>query len=426
MKLQQRPGKWIRSVLVLSFGWFLLYAARTVLSVTLKDIADYWSLSETFLGLLSSGFFMAYTALQIPTGFLADRFGSKRVLLTGFGLQSLAVLLSGFAVNQQQFLITRVMGGAGQATYFACQFAIISNIVPPERKAFGNSASVAGSALGTGLGMIFGRLLSGTFLGWRLPFGVLGIISVLFVAAIIREVPEPRKPEVTGAVCPGPARHGIGGSNPASTSWVFLTCFSITHFLSMYGFYLMLTWLPYYLETIRGFDQSLAAIIPVVMPFAMAPSTILGGYVSDRTGSKSLVVNICLPVSAIATMAIPMMNSVAGLVLLLAVYGATGKLVIDPGLISYVTESAPVESRGTILAIFNFAGALAMAVAPAVTGYVAEVTGSFDPSFFMAGAFNILALGFFIAGARLFSKSGIKGKSGFGTSGKSVSRARSM
>ena len=67
-----------------------------------------------------------------------------------------------------------------------------------------------------------------------------------------------------------------------------------------------------------------------------------------------------------------------------------------------------------------------MAVAPAVTGYVAEVTGSFDPSFFMAGAFNILALGFFIAGARLFSKSGIKGKSGFGTSGKSVSRARSM
>ncbi len=397
--MQQRPGKWIRSVLVLSSGWFLLYAARTVLSVTLKDIADYWSLSETFLGLLSSGFFMAYTALQIPTGFLADRFGSKRVLLIGFGLQSFAVLLSGFAATQQQFLITRVMGGAGQATYFACQFAIISNIVPSERKAFGNSASVAGSALGTGLGMIFGRLLSGTSLGWRLPFWVLGIISILFVIAIVREVPEPRKAKITGG---GPLRYATGGSNPPSISpGVFLTFFSITHFLSMYGFYLMLTWLPYYLETIRGFDQSLAAIIPVIMPFAMAPSTILGGYVTDKAGSKSLVVKICLPVSAIATMAIPMMNSVPGLVLLLAVYGATGKLVIDPGLISYVTESAPAESRGTILAMFNFAGALAMAVAPAVTGYIAEVTGSFDPSFFMAGAFNILALGFFIAGARL-------------------------
>lgn len=398
-----------------------------MLSVTLKDIADYWSLSETFLGLLSSGFFMAYTALQIPTGFLADRFGSKRVLLIGFGLQSFAVLLSGFATTQQQFLITRVIGGAGQATYFACQFAIISSIVPRERRAFGNSASVAGSALGTGLGMIFGRLLSGTSLGWRLPFGALGIISILFVIVIFREVPEPRKPEVTGVVCRGPVRHGAGDSNRASIStWVFLTFFSITHFLSMYGFYLMLTWLPYYLETIRGFDQSLAAIIPVVMPFAMAPSTILGGYVADKTGSKSLVVNICLPVSAIATMAIPMMNSVAGLILLLAVYGATGKLVIDPGLISYVTESAPAESRGTILAIFNFAGALAMAVAPAVTGYVAEVTGSFDPSFFMAGAFNILALGFFIAGARLFSKSRVSIKENSVTPGKAMSRARGM
>ena len=150
-KSSNRTSSWTRSVLVLSVGWFLLYAARTILSVTLKDIADYWMLSESVLGLISSSFFLAYTILQIPTGFLADKFGSKKVLLVGFSLQSVAVLLSGFAATPQQFLLGRVFSGAGQATYFACQFAIISNIVPEERKALGNSASVAGSALGLSL-----------------------------------------------------------------------------------------------------------------------------------------------------------------------------------------------------------------------------------------------------------------------------------
>lgn len=396
----------MRSLVVLSFGWFLLYAARTVLSVTLKDIADYWGLTETLLGFLSSGFFMAYTVLQIPTGFLADKFGSKRVLLIGFGLQSIAVLLSGFARSYEQFLLTRVIAGAGQATYFACQFEIISNIVPPERKAFGNSASVAGSALGTGLGMVFGRLLSGTSLGWRLSFIVLGIISVLFVIAIIKEVPGSRKHE---QIHDSPIHEAVNGTHSSKhlsrPPWVFLTFFSVSHFLSMYGFYLMLAWLPYYLETIRGFDAGLAAAIPVVMPFVMAPATIAGGYVADKFGSKSLVVNACLPLSAVATLAIPKTDTVAGLAFVLAIYGATGKLVIDPGLIAYVTESAPPESKGTILAVFNFAGALAMAVAPVVTGYIAERTGDFDLSFVLAGAFNLLALGFFVTGARLAAKS---------------------
>ncbi len=396
---------WIRSVLVLSTGWFLLYSARTVLSVTMKDIADYWTLTESALGLISSSFFLAYTALQIPTGFLADRLGSKKVLLVGFSLQSVAVLLSGFAVTHQQFLWTRVISGAGQATYFACQFAIISKIVPEERKALGNSASVAGSALGTGLGMIFGRLLSNSTMGWRLPFIVLGCASVAFIFAIKEYVPEPELSSKGNTRVDRVEFVGDDHDEPESyqhSSVLLLILFSITHFLSMYGFYLMLTWLPYYLEAIRGFSPSLSATIPVVMPFVMAPATILGGYISDRLGSKASVINVCLPLSAIATVAIPLANSTVTLVFFLALYGATGKLVIDPGLINYVSESSPPESRGTMLALFNFAGALAMAVAPAVTGYLAEAIDSFDVSFFMAGGFNLLALVSFIAAARLF------------------------
>ena len=64
--------------------------------------------------------------------------------------------------------------------------------------------------------------------------------------------------------------------------WGFLAYLSVSHFLTMYGFYLMLTWLPYYLETVRGLKGGLSAVIPVVMPLIMAPSTILWGLAADK------------------------------------------------------------------------------------------------------------------------------------------------
>jgi len=393
------------TVIVLSAGWLLLYAARTVLSATLKSMGDFWGLSETFLGVISSGFFVAYTILQMPSGFLADRFGSKKVLLTGFVLQSFAVFFSAFAQNEIQFLIARVLAGTGQATYFACQHAIINMTVPAERKALATSATVAGSALGTALGFVLGRLLCLGHLGWRFPFVVLGIVSISFIWAIIFKVPEPRKsPEFVQSYGEGKV---VDFAREPSTvyNWMFLVCFCLSHFLTMYGFYLMLTWLPYYLETVKGYTGNLAAIIPIVMPVVMAPAAILGGYISDRIGSKRLILNLALPLSAMATIAIPILKSSRGLLGALALYGATGKLVIDPALITYVADSAPVKLKNTILSIFNFAGALAMAAAPFVTGFLADITGSFKISFYMAGVFNIVAQATFIAGLKILRPS---------------------
>ncbi|QUL98326.1 MAG: MFS transporter [Candidatus Fermentithermobacillus carboniphilus] len=412
--MKDRQYSWVKSVVVLSFGWLLLYATRTVLSSTLKDIGDYWGLSEGFLGLISSSFFMAYTILQIPSGFLSDRFGSKRVLLLGFAAQSLAIFFSAFARDQYQFLGARVLAGAGQATYFACQHAIISVILPKERRALGTAATVAGSALGTALGLLLGKFLGFYSFGWRLPFAVLGAMALAFVLAIALEVPETSGPHsvypmkfINSSPSGDGARQiaqapqlpdNLGQANPG---WTFLALMCASHFMTMYGFYLMLTWLPYYLETVRGYRGGLSAVIPTVMPLIMAPATLAGGFVADRLGSKKVVVNVALPLSALATAAIPLVKSTGGLLAALALYGATGKLVIDPGLIAYVGDNAPLESRATILSIFNFAGALAMAVAPAATGFLAESTGSFDLSFYAAGLFNIVALFTFAAALKL-------------------------
>lgn len=401
MRIEDRGRNWIPSVIVLSLGWLLIYAARTALSSALKDIGDYWGLSESFLGFLTSSFFIAYTALQVPSGLVADKMGSKKVLLAGFAIQALGLVFGALSKSPIQFLLARVLTGAGQASYFACQQAITSFAVPKDRRSLGVAITTGGAGVGSAAGFLLGKFLSSGGYGWKMPFVLLGAVSAAFMLAVLTFVPEPGKPgKARGAGACGtfsnedaPARRSLKEGAAG------LALLAASHFLSMYGFYVMLTWMPYYLERVRGIQGRLSAVIPIVMPLIMAPATVAGGMIADKKRSKTLVVVWAMPIAAAATFLIPAMKSPVSLTLALALYGATGKLVIDPGLVAAVTENSPPDMRNTALAIFNSWGACAMAVAPAVTGFIAQVTDSFDVSFHAAGFLNLLGLCCFLAGA---------------------------
>ncbi len=407
--MQKSSRNWITSVLVLASGWLLLYATRTVLSSALKDIGDYWGLSQSWLGILSSSFFLSYTLLQIPSGFLADKFGSRTMLMAGFVVQSVGLILGSLSQNHIQFLASRLLTGMGQATYFACQQAIVSILLPREKKALGAALTVAGAGLGGALGFFVGKILSAGSYGWRMPFTALGVLSMVFVGAVLLAVPEP-KTLMKAAQSTASNQNdrlddtwkSAGGETP-KLSPTFLVYMCVAHFMTMYGFYLMLTWLPYYLETVRNLEGSFSTTIPVIMSLVMSPATVLAGLLFGKLKDKTLICRIALPISAFAVMIVPLAGSTAALVLALATYGATGKLVIDPSLVYYVGESSPPEKRGMTFAVFNVAGAVAMTVAPAVTGFVAQATGSFNGSFYIAGAFNLVGLACFLAGVRIFS-----------------------
>ncbi len=417
--VEERKDNWKAGIMVLSLGWLLLYATRTGLSSALKEIGDYWSLSEGYLGFLSASFAVSYAFLQIPSGALADRFGSRAMIIAGFGVQAGGLLLGVLARSPFQFLLARILTGAGQATYFASQQAITSFILPPGKKAGGTSVTVAGAGIGSALGFLLGKALSAFSLGWKMPFVALGVLSfgfVLIVRAVVPEIPIAKKngtggkrgaadPSVAATTTDAVAKPVPSASKAAQDFRKpivnrFLIYMAIAHFLTMYGFYLMLSWLPYYLETVRGFTGWLPAVIPVAMPLIMSPAAILWGLAADRLPGKGTVIWITLPAAALATMAVPAVGTPALMAAVLALYGASGKLVIDPVLVSSVAESAPPEALGVTLATFNFAGSLAMIAAPWATGLIAQWTGSFDVSFFAAGLFNLLALAAYFMATR--------------------------
>jgi len=420
---RRKPVPYMATVLALSLGWLLLYSARTALSSAMKDIGDYWGLSESYLGFLASSFFISYTILQVPSGILADRFGSRRMIVLGFAVQAAGLILGSRARTPLEFLLARLLSGAGQATYFACQQAIVSFVLPPEKRSTGTAVTVAGAGVGSACGFLLGKLLSAGTMGWRTPFFALGTVSAIYILVVLAFVPEPKRASeqreaVESSQSSGPSQasrpNQARGSSPASgpstaqwttpenheASWGPLLYLSLAHFLSMYGFYVMLTWMPYYLESVRGLTGNLAAVVPVAMPLIMAPATVIWGMAADKRGSRDFVVKISLPVAAVATCAIPLLSGPAMIGAALAAYGATGKLVIDPALVSMVSENYPARMRAATLAAFNFAGALAMVAAPYATGFIADSIGSFDPSFYAAGLFNLAALAAYVQAER--------------------------
>lgn len=406
MNKQTSKQSWVAGVLIISFGWFLLYATRTALSSALKDIGEYWSLSEGFLGFIASSFFFAYAVLQIPTGILADKFGARKMIMLGFAGQGAGLLLGVLSRSPYQFLLSRVLTGAGQAPYFAAQQAILFFMLPPERRARGIAITSVGAGLGSAAGFVLGKFLGNSALGWKMPFAVLAMLAAAFILVVLRGVPEPplggggeaeiaaEAGDVTQArATEQRGQTGIAGIlSQIGPRWKFLAFMAGCHFTTMYALNLILTWLPYYLEAVMGFEGELAAVIPVVMPLIMAPAAVVWGGAADKRQNKDLVLWICLPIAGVAVALLPVMGSAALLVLALAVYGMTGKLAFDPVLTAKVSENAPPSAHSSFLAAYNLAASLAMVIAPSATGLIAEKFGSFNISFYMAGGFHFLAL----------------------------------
>src|SRR5215472_7077466 len=104
-----RPRYWHVVLAVFFLGWVFMYADRTVLSPVLSSIGSEWHLSTPQLGLISSLFFLAYAAMQLPTGWLADRFGRKALLVPGYLLFGVTTVLCAFAPSYGVFLALAVL-----------------------------------------------------------------------------------------------------------------------------------------------------------------------------------------------------------------------------------------------------------------------------------------------------------------------------
>ena len=98
-------------------GYIICFIDRSAISIALSYIGQDLHLSTATLGVVASAFFFSYAFMQIPGGWLTDKFGTYRTIIVAITMWSLFTILTGFAWSLASLIIIRILFGIGEGTY---------------------------------------------------------------------------------------------------------------------------------------------------------------------------------------------------------------------------------------------------------------------------------------------------------------------
>jgi DHA2 family methylenomycin A resistance protein-like MFS transporter len=197
----RREPPWV-VLCVTGVGYFLVLLDVTIVNVALPSIGKGLRTSVPDLQWVVDGYSLALAALMLPSGAVGDRYGHKRVVLTGLTVFGLGSLVCGLAPNVAVLIAARAVQGVGAALLLPGSLAIISRAYQDSAaraRAIGVWSGVGSLALPAG--PIAGGALIDAF-GWRAVFLVnvpIVLLSLLAAGIVVRESRDERAPGLDGA-----------------------------------------------------------------------------------------------------------------------------------------------------------------------------------------------------------------------------------
>ncbi|MES1256891.1 MAG: MFS transporter, partial [Acidobacteriota bacterium] len=368
---------------------FLSFLDRAAISQMAPAISKELHLSAAQMGLVFSAFGFSYAACEIPSGWLCDRFGARRLLTRVVILWSALTAATGFAWNFPSLVLTRLLFGAGESGCFPGLARVFRTWLPREERGAAEGIKAASARWGAALTPALIAALYGRFT-WReifLLFGLAGILWGMLFRRWYRDNPleHPAVNEGERQLLEG---GGTAGAEHGAMPWKALIrsrsvwALGLQWFCHYYGFYFYITWLPVYLYQARGLDLrhgSLAAGMPL---FSAGLGSLFAGWtlnaLTRRLGSTS---------RARKLLGYTAYGGAAALLLLFTSIANPAAAVIVMSLSSFTAEfSGPVswtsamdiggERVGTVSGFMNMLGHFGGAVAPAVTGFLLATSGN--------------------------------------------------
>jgi MFS family permease len=394
---QQGPaGARIVLVALLFFAAVIGYIDRGSMSVAMPVLGIEFGFSPSQKGWLLSAFFMTYALFQIGAGALVDRFGVFWMFAIGFALWSLATMMTGLATGMISLVVMRLFLGVGESVMFPGFAKVISGNFAAEARGFPNSVLEAGTKIGPALGVFVGGLLLSAY-GWRPMFYVLGALSLLWIFPWLIWGPrggnlliEPAAQTAAPELAPvGPGFKDLLSCRDAWGTFIGASCYT-------YAYFFLLTWLPSYLVDVRHLSLKEMGVIGSAPYLAAALAALLAGWASDalvkRGYSATLVrktfVSIGLLLSMTALPAALVHDGQLSLWLIIVAYVAFGIFASNLWTISQ-TLAGPVAA-GRWAGLQNCLGGLTGVLAPIVTGYIIEGTGSYNMAFLFTALLAVL------------------------------------
>jgi ACS family glucarate transporter-like MFS transporter len=370
---------------------FVMSLDRTAIVIAAPTIQNEYHFTLIQMSYLLTSFSWTYALLQVPSGWLAEKFGPRRMLFWANMLWSLLTALTPAAKGFSSFVVIRALLGAGQSADWPSSVLALKRWFPRAERAKANSILLGGLYLGPIAAAPLTTLVILHF-GWHWAFYGFGLTGVLIGFAWwfgYRDDPAKhplmQKAEariISAEEADEPATPVRGGVLLVYLGSVQFWAVGLQYFflLMIQSFYT--TWLPTYLVRERNFSlasMGFYASLPWVALFIMVFVT---GALSDRIlrvtrsvwAARVPVAMAGFAISALALIAASRASQIWLMMLLLCIsLGAVGLTQVS---IWSATQDLGRSATGIVSGWTNFWGNAAGVVGPVLTAYLVQWTGS--------------------------------------------------
>jgi sugar phosphate permease len=381
------------------------YVDRATLAVANPLIRDELNFSIAEMGLLLSAFLWAYAFAQLPAGALADKVGPRLSLTIGLTFWSLGQMLGGLVQNFWQFTCARFVLGVGEAPHFPTCARISRDWFNIRQRGTATGIWNCASSLGTALAVPVLTVLMQAF-GWRWMFVLMGVAGLALAALYFVVF---RNPHQAGLTAQEQLFLTEGDAEEAAAAvtwhdWRRLFGFRTTwgmiagYFGCIYVTWLYTAWLPGYLEIERHFTISKTGIVGAI-PFVF-------GVIGGVSGGRVVDVLAHRGIDPMLARKYPMAGALVLTALFTVIAAISPSDALAVGCISVslflvyscsssawamASVAAPSNCTASIGSVQNFGGYIGGALAPTVTGFIVQKTGSFTPAMMTASAVALAA-----------------------------------
>lgn len=372
---------------LLFLGWALGNLDRYIMNYAVISIAEDLHLSSSSTGLLLSSFFAGYALMQLPGGWLTDRFGAKRVLIASVILWSIFTGLTGAAWSLASMVAIRFLFGIGEGGFQPSCSKIISETFPKEKRAGAMSIMLSSAGIIALIVPILSVSLL-TTIGWRVTFFIMGIIGFVIAALYWFYIKLPSDNKITYS-------EQATATQKGSFKMLFKTPLMLNLFIAYFTLYAvnwgLVTWIPTYLVDVRNLNLVSLGWLQTIPGVAQLVGMLLSGYIIDRlakgrermAGAIACVVMSILVYFMFTAVSVNTFIVYQTIIMLIVSFVA----ILLPAI---VLKNLPTSVAGSGMGLVNTGGQLAGLVTPLAIGLIVDIFGSFNAAFWMLIVFAFI------------------------------------
>lgn len=373
----------------------IAYVQRAALSVPASEIAGDLEFADLArdMGWIQSAWYFSYGLMQIPSGWLADRLGSRRALAIFSVVWSLATLLTAFVTDFVSLLVMWSLMGAAQAGAFPCAAKALGRIFPETERARATGLLASGMTLGGAIAPVMTAMILQSLTAWaeawgidrwRLLLGAYSIPGILWTVVFLglvslRTLPAASRTSV--ATLP------VDWSRLLRSWPLALLC--AQQFFRAAGMVFFMTWFPTFLQKTRDVTLLGSGVLTTVAGIGGVVGSLTGGFFSDwlllKTGNKRLsrqgIAVVGMGLCSLLIVASYFVKDIQQSIALITL----GAFCATFGGVSGYTVAISFGGRqvATVFSTMNMFGNLGAALFPLTAGWLVAQTGNWNLILFL-------------------------------------------